>query len=156
MRQTAGCGALTIEYPDPVPNTLFSFAGIPIGGSIMSAHNSIITTYASRRLAEADVNRLQTAGFDISTVSIIGKQLHPGDLGAVVLGELRALDGASYSCIPREDIADYEAELGAGRVVLAVHGTADEVERARSIIESVHPLSWDRSVEPTVYYGCTD
>ena len=67
--------------------------------------------------------------------------------GAVVVGGLSALGAGLYSLgIPKDSIVTYETTIKAGKFVLIAHGTADEVEKARGILETsgaeqvnVHP-----------------
>jgi hypothetical protein len=73
--------------------------------------------------------------------------------GAVVVGGLSALGAGLYSLgIPKDSIVKYETTLKAGNFVLIAHGTADEVEKARSILETsgadeinVHPAPTEES-----------
>ena len=52
--------------------------------------------------------------------------------GAAVVGGISALGGALASIgIPVNSIVEYEAELKAGNFLLIVHGTQEEVERAK-------------------------
>jgi uncharacterized membrane protein len=67
--------------------------------------------------------------------------------GAVVVGGLSALGAALYSIgIPKNSIMQYETALKSNKFLLIAHGTADEVAKAKSIIETagaariaVHP-----------------
>ena len=55
--------------------------------------------------------------------------------GAVVTGGLTALGAGLYSIgIPKNSIVQYETEVKNGKLLLVVHGTADEVERARDLL----------------------
>jgi hypothetical protein len=61
---------------------------------------------------------------------------------AVVVGGLSALAGALVSMgIPKDKSIKYEADLKADKYLLIVHGTADEVERARAILAQTSPVS---------------
>ena len=125
----------------------------------MSMNDSIIATYSNRHLAEATIRNLQKAGFDMKKLSVIVKDQHiiADELkDANILGELSALGDEVYSCIPKEHLSDYEAELKADRVILVAHGTPGEIERAKSLIDLNHPNGWDGSIESSVYYGCAD
>src|SRR5271165_2163402 len=54
---------------------------------------------------------------------------------AVVIGGISALGAALYSAgIPKNSILQYETEVKNGQLLLLVHGTADEVERAKDIL----------------------
>jgi hypothetical protein len=57
--------------------------------------------------------------------------------GAVVFGGLSALGAALFSAgIPRDSVLKYETSIKAGKFILIAHGTAAEVEKARSILQS--------------------
>ena len=126
----------------------------------MSMNNSVVATYANHRLVESDVRELQTAGFDMRKLSIVGKDQHSivGKVeGAAEVGGLSELGAALYSIgVPKENVLDYEAELNAGRFLLVAHGTADEIAQAKNILDSTRPEGWDGSVSSSVYYGCFD
>jgi hypothetical protein len=56
---------------------------------------------------------------------------------AAVVGGLSALGAALYSIgIPKQSILQYETSIKAGKVMLVVHGTPDEVSRAKSILSN--------------------
>jgi uncharacterized membrane protein len=56
--------------------------------------------------------------------------------GAAVTGGLSALGAGLYGIgIPKNSIVQYEAEVKNGQLLLVAHGTADEVERAREILD---------------------
>ena len=56
--------------------------------------------------------------------------------GAVVTGGLTALGAGLYSIgIPKDSIVQYETEVKNGKLLLVVHGTADEVKRARDLLD---------------------
>jgi len=55
--------------------------------------------------------------------------------GAVVVGGLSAVGAGLYSIgIPEESVLRYETSLRAGKFMLVVHGTPDEVTRAKAIL----------------------
>jgi uncharacterized membrane protein len=57
--------------------------------------------------------------------------------GAAVVGGLSALGAALFSVgIPKNSVIKYETSIKAGKFVLIAHGTAEEVEHARSILQS--------------------
>jgi uncharacterized membrane protein len=57
--------------------------------------------------------------------------------GAVVVGGLSALAAALYSVgIPQDSIVQYETALKSAKFVVIAHGTADEVTKAKSILET--------------------
>jgi len=57
--------------------------------------------------------------------------------GAVVVGGLSALGAGLYSLgIPKDSVVKYETSLKAGKFLLIAHGTADEVQKARGILQN--------------------
>jgi len=57
--------------------------------------------------------------------------------GAVVVGGMSAIGAGLYSIgIPKKSILQYESSLKAGKFMLLVHGTADEVSRAKEILST--------------------
>lgn len=57
--------------------------------------------------------------------------------GAVVVGGMSAVGAGLYSIgIPKKSILQYETSLKAGKFMLVVHGTADEVTRAKEILST--------------------
>ncbi len=125
----------------------------------MSAHNSLVATYAKRHVAEADIAKLRHAGFDPRKLFVAARdgRVKGEDAGATVIGELGALDETLYRFgVPKPDVLDYEAEFKIDRLLLAAHGSADEIAQAKRIIDAAHPESWDASVSCAVYYGCLD
>jgi hypothetical protein len=57
--------------------------------------------------------------------------------GAAVVGGLSALGAGLYGIgIPKKSILQYETSLKAGKFMLVVHGTPDEVTRAKAILAS--------------------
>ena len=125
----------------------------------MSMHNSFVATYATKSVAIADIERLESAGIDMSQMTIVAHDLSgiESELdGIQLINSLGDLDATLYSCIPEEDIVDYETELKSGRFILVAHGTAEEIARVKYLADSAHPLSWGGVVDATVYYGCAD
>jgi len=56
--------------------------------------------------------------------------------GAVVVGGMSALGAALVSLgLPKKDVIKYEREIKADRYLIIAHGTHDEVERARELME---------------------
>jgi uncharacterized membrane protein len=154
---------------------------------------SVIAVYGSHAGAEEAVKALQHYGFDMTKLSIVGKDYHTeehvvgyyntGDRmkswgklgafwgglwgmlfgaafffvpgvgpivvagplvawivgaleGAVVVGSLSALGAALVSAgIPKDSALKYETELQAGKFVLIAHGTTEEIDRAKSLLE---------------------
>lgn len=122
----------------------------------MSNHNSLVSTYANHSLAMDAVKRLQGSGFDMSKLFIVTRDEDMKSAGATVVSDLNDLGFDQLSCIPRESIPDYEAELKVDRLLLVTHGTPEEIVQARNIIDSDHPDGWDGNVGCAIYYGCVD
>ncbi len=60
--------------------------------------------------------------------------------GAAVVGGLGALGGALAGIgIPKNSVVQYETALKADKFLLIAHGTADEVARAKSILDDTKP-----------------
>jgi uncharacterized membrane protein len=159
--------------------------------------NSVVAIYNTHTQAEEGVKELQTSGYDMKKLSIVGKDYHTdeqvigyyntGDRmkywgklgafwgglwgmlfgafflipgigpilvagplvawivgaleGAVVVGGLSALGAGLYSIgIPKDSVLKYEAALKSDKYLLLAHGTADEVAKARNILQTTHPL----------------
>jgi hypothetical protein len=169
-------------------------ASQPLLGEVMLHQNSVVALFNQHTQAESGVKELQEAGFDMKSLSIVGKEYHTdenvvgyytsGDRmahwgkygafwggfwgllfgsaffmipgigplvmlgpvvtwivaaleGAVVVGGLSALGAGLYSIgIPKNSVLKYETSLKAGKFMLIVHGTADEVTRAKEILTS--------------------
>jgi hypothetical protein len=61
---------------------------------------------------------------------------------AAVVGGLSALTAGLVSLgIPKESAVKYEAEIKADKFVMVVHGTSEELERARAILAGTSPVS---------------
>lgn len=57
--------------------------------------------------------------------------------GALVVGGLSALGAGLYSLgIPKDSIVKYETSVKAGKFMVIAHGTAEEVGKARDILQS--------------------
>jgi len=64
--------------------------------------------------------------------------------GALMVGGLSALGAALYSIgIPKDSVVRYEAALRADGFLVAAHGTAAEIVRARAILASINPSRLD-------------
>ena len=127
-----------------------------MGVAAMSGKNSLVATFANHSLAKATIKELQKTGFDMNNLAVVEEGKNGYWDGVTVVDSLKMLGEEQYSCISRETIPDYEAELKAGRLLLFFHGAADEIARAKSIIDTAHPESWDGKVGCSVYYGCLD
>jgi hypothetical protein len=61
--------------------------------------------------------------------------------GAVVVGGLSALGAGLYSIgIPKDSVVKYETALKSDKFLLLAHGTVTEVDQARDILQTTHPL----------------
>jgi uncharacterized membrane protein len=167
-----------LEQPDTMPNI---------------SQNMAVAIYPTHQEAETAVKKLQSSGFDMRKLSIVGKDyqteqhvvgfynmgdrmkawgrlgafwggmwgllfgaafflipgigpvLMAGPLvaaivsaleGAAVVGGLSALGGALVSVgIPRDSAVAYETELEVGKFLLIVHGTQEDISRARALLE---------------------
>ncbi|MHB8442402.1 MAG: general stress protein [Candidatus Tyrphobacter sp.] len=93
------------------------------------------------------------AGGLFMTVPFIGPVVVVGHLammvvaaveGAIVFGGLSALGAALYSVgIPKDSVLRYEEAVKAEGFLVIVHGTPEEVEYARSILQNEHPIQID-------------
>lgn len=62
--------------------------------------------------------------------------------GAVEVGALGALGAGLYSMgIPKDSIVKYETALKTDQFLLIANGTAEEVAKAKDILETTHPVS---------------
>jgi hypothetical protein len=60
--------------------------------------------------------------------------------GAVFVGGLSAVGAGLFSLgIPKDSVLKYETALKTDKFLLVVHGSAEEVEKAREVLESTHP-----------------
>ena len=60
--------------------------------------------------------------------------------GAVVVGGISAIGAGLCSIgIPRDSIVQYDAALAAGKFLLVLHGTSEEVSKAREAIKTTNP-----------------
>ena len=70
-------------------------------------------------------------------VMALGGCMMVGPEGVAVVGGLSALGAGLASIgIPKDSIVRYEKALKAGRFLVIAHGTADEVAKARGILEA--------------------
>jgi hypothetical protein len=64
--------------------------------------------------------------------------------GAVVVGGLSALGAAIFSIgIPEDSVITYEAALKADGFLIVAHGSVEEMTRAKTILETMHPARLD-------------
>jgi uncharacterized membrane protein len=60
--------------------------------------------------------------------------------GATIYGGLSALGAGLYSIgIPKDSVLNYETALKSDKFLVIAHGTADDVQRAKSILEQTGP-----------------
>ncbi len=63
---------------------------------------------------------------------------------AVMVGGLSALGAALYGMgIPKDSVLQYETEVGNDEFLVMVHGSMEEVSRAKAILEAVAPTRLD-------------
>ncbi len=168
----------------------------------MNDPTNVVAVYNSHTEAEEAVAKLSAASFDITKISIIGKDYHTeenivgyysagdrmkswGGLGAFWGGIWGLLVGAGFFLVPgigpvlvagpflaaligalesalvvgglsavaaglvslgisKEKAVKYEAEIKADKFVLIVHGTPEELERARAILADTSPVSIEK------------
>lgn len=168
----------------------------------MSDPSNVVAVYNSHTEAEGAVAKLSAASFDITKISIIGKDYHTeenvvgyystgdrmkswGGLGAFWGGIWGLLVGAGFFLVPgigpvviagpflaaligalesavvvgglsavaaglvslgisKEKAVKYEAEIKADKFVLIVHGTSEELERARTILADTSPVTIEK------------
>ncbi|NQV86227.1 MAG: general stress protein [Woeseiaceae bacterium] len=59
--------------------------------------------------------------------------------GAAVVGGVSALGAGLYSIgIPKDSVIKYETAIKSGKFVLIFHGTSEEVEKSRGILDRAH------------------
>ncbi len=64
--------------------------------------------------------------------------------GAVVVGGLSALGAALYSSgIPKDSVVAYETAIKADQFLVMAHGPADEMARAKAILDTLNPVRVD-------------
>jgi hypothetical protein len=64
--------------------------------------------------------------------------------GAIVVGGLSTIGAGLYSIgIPKDSVLKYETAIKSDKFLLLAHGTADEVTRAKGIIQTTHPAELD-------------
>jgi hypothetical protein len=69
--------------------------------------------------------------------------------GAVVVGGVSALSAALYSIgIPKDSAIAYESAVKADGFLVMAHGSADEVDRARKVLEPLNPSRIDVHEDP--------
>ena len=96
----------------------------------MSTDNSAVAVFQTHPKAEEAVRELQKSGFDMTKLSIIGALE-----AAAVVGGVSALGAALMSIgVPDNSVLHYETELKNDRLLLVVHGTADEIDSAKSVL----------------------
>jgi hypothetical protein len=163
----------------------------------MKPIDSVIAVFPAHDAAETAVKKLAAAGFDIKTLSVVGKGFHSeekivgfynagdrikfwGKRGAfwgglwglffgglflsipvighvvvlgylataaisviessIMLGGLSAVGAALYSIgIPKDSIVHYEMAMRADGFLVMAHGTADELTRAREVLDKLTP-----------------
>ena len=70
---------------------------------------------------------------------------------AALVGGVSALGAGLYSIgIPKNSILQYETDVKNGQLLLVAHGTADEVERAKEILDQAHATTTLHAKQTTV------
>jgi hypothetical protein len=100
------------------------------------------------------------------TIPLIGPVMVLGHLaamvvaaveGAVLVGGLSALGAALFSIgIPKDSVIAYEQAVKTDRYLVVGHGGADEMSRAKAILESNNPARVDLHENLSVPQGATD
>jgi uncharacterized membrane protein len=58
--------------------------------------------------------------------------------GAIMVGGISALGAGLFSLgIPKDSVVKYETSIKAGKFLLIAHGTTDEVQRARNVLQNI-------------------
>ncbi len=67
--------------------------------------------------------------------------------GAVVVGGLSAIGAGLYSLgIPKNSVIEYETAIKTDKFLVIAHSTAEEVEKARRILQTTNPASMETHV----------
>jgi hypothetical protein len=60
--------------------------------------------------------------------------------GAVVVGGMSAIGAGLYSIgIPKDSVVNYETAIKSDKFLVLAHGTADEVAKAKDVLQTTHP-----------------
>jgi len=112
-----------------------------------------VAVYDIHTRAEAAVMALQRAGFDMKKISIIGRDYQAGEhvVGFLDAGDrprvfprLGPLSGKLMSIgIPGDSVLRYEAALKADKIMLVVHGDAQQIRRAQELLKASGHSSFD-------------
>jgi hypothetical protein len=77
----------------------------------------------------------------------LGAAIVAGLEGAVVVGGLSAIGAGLYSLgIPKNSVIEYETAIKTDKFLVIAHSTAEEVEKARAILQTTHPASMETHV----------
>ncbi|HEY6642632.1 general stress protein [Povalibacter sp.] len=75
----------------------------------------------------------------------LAAMLFEGVAGAAVVGGTSALVGAMTAIgIPKDSVLRYERALKANQFLLVVHGVTEDIVKARELLKSTNPTSFDR------------
>jgi hypothetical protein len=78
----------------------------------------------------------------VIVLGYIAAAVASGAEGAVVVGGLSAIGAALFSIgIPKDSVLRYEAAVKADGFLVMAHGTADEMQRAKSVLGTTHATS---------------
>jgi len=92
------------------------------------------------------------------TIPVVGHVVVLGYLGAmvvsaiesaVIVGGASALGAALYGIgVPKDSVIEYETALAADSFLVMAHGTADEIERAKTILDTAKPSQLNVHTHP--------
>ncbi|KAB8330849.1 histidine kinase, partial [Scytonema tolypothrichoides VB-61278] len=125
----------TAEYVSPAT----AISGVPRGGLGQAKH--AVGYYSHLRDAEAAVNDLRSAGFPLSQISLINRDLSRREPFAGV--DLRDRIDTTRFRFPDARTHFYNERLKNGDYVVIVSGTDDEIHRAAAILSRHGIQQWE-------------
>lgn len=112
----------------------------------MSSSFTAIAVSDEHPRAEAAIEHLGKAGFEMKNLNIVGKGYHTDEKveGAVVVGGASELAAALYGlCIKKNSIIQYEADITADNFLVMAHGSEAEMNRAKDVLDGTNPTRMD-------------
>jgi len=110
----------------------------------MSKANLVVAIYKTRAQAEEAAMELQRSGFDMKNVSVVAKDYYRGEHVAAYhpVDRMKHRGGPGlYSIgIPKDSVLKYESALESGKFLVLAFGSGSEVDSARDIIQTAHPM----------------
>ena len=107
--------------------------------SVSKKNDSIVAVLNTYIEAKEAVKKLQRAGFDMKKLSILGRDyawITCALEGAAVVRGLSAVGAVLYSIgIPEDSIPKYETSLESNKFLVVAHGTTEEIDWARDILQ---------------------